>query len=97
MKYAELMGIVDNSYPDRETERYHDADGPVEQPYGDTLAEFIAIEIFETFDAEAESTAQLFEAERVIENAVRDLNDVLTALAIWRTTPVALPLLTPDN
>ena len=47
---------------------------------GDSLAEFIAIEIADTYDESASDDDQLGEAIRVVETASRQLSDVAEAL-----------------
>ena len=46
----------------------------------DTLAEFVVIEITESYDADAEDHDQLAEARRVLTIAVRELEGAIDAL-----------------
>jgi hypothetical protein len=47
---------------------------------GDTLARFIVIELAETFDEDMSQDEQIEEAQRALQSAIVDLEDVITAL-----------------
>lgn len=84
----DLILLADQAYDtDGLVLQYHDE--PTGQ-HGDGLARFIAIELAETFDADADQDEQLNEAYRVMQQAVDQLNDVLTAFCQagggWRQT-----------
>jgi len=71
MKLEEIIEIADEGYPD----------GLVLASFqgmrvGDTLAEFVAREIKETYDAKASDKKQLAEAVRVIKTAREELQSV---------------------
>ncbi len=86
MKLTELMKVVSEAYDldgtvaqciDDETGMPLDRD---KRNVGDTLAEFVACEIAETFDPTAEDAYQLDEAHNRMDSARRQLEQVLTAL-----------------
>ena len=81
MKINDLMRLVAANYDDGFTDTYWDygMEVPVEAS-GDTLAQFIVREIYETFDPEASDYDQLEEAYRVICSAKRQLRDLCDAL-----------------
>jgi len=51
-----------------------------QSPSGDSLAEFIVREIRDTFDPNAARSAQLEETQRVLMNAIDDLEGVIERL-----------------
>lgn len=82
MKINELMKLVGDHYDDRGTDAFWDykneridCDGT-----GDTLAEFIVREIYETFEPANSTDDQLEEAIRVMQCARNQLNDVVSGL-----------------
>jgi len=73
----QVIDVADKAYPDGLVGLYHRA------PYtchGDTLAQFIAAELTDTFNTRAGRARQLAEAAHAIANAVRELNSVIRAL-----------------
>ena len=82
MKINELMEIVHKAYPDEFTRNYWDEKKKQPDPHGsgDTLAKFIVMEIYETFDPRAKRAAQLKEAARVMRRAQTDVYFVVQAL-----------------
>ena len=87
MKLIDLMLIVSDAYDvdgtlnlciDMETGM--PLDRKDREDAGDTLAEFVAVEIAETFDPEESDFAQLSEASRVIETAKHQLQAVENAI-----------------
>jgi len=76
MTYDELIRVASAAYPENLIQRYQAG----EEDAGDTLAEFIGLELEGTFDEEASSEVQLAEAIRVLEVASRDLRKVIGAL-----------------
>lgn len=82
MKINELMTLVGDHYDDRETDRFWDPDKqcPKYSETGDGLAQFIVIEIAETFDPKASTDDQLEEALRVMCRARNQLNDLCAGL-----------------
>lgn len=77
MTLVELIHIVSDAYPDGLVEDYF---REPEGGHGDGLAKFVASEIAETFDPEAPTALQLSEAQRVMDTAANDLNNVCDAL-----------------
>lgn len=79
MQLNELMEIADNVYPDGLISEYwsREKQCPIYNPKGgDTLAYFIVFELFETFDSNANYIDQLEEAERVMDRAAQQLEDL---------------------
>jgi hypothetical protein len=78
MKLDKLIDLVDNGYGnERLVKAYHDK--PAED-HGDTLARFIALEIAESFDANADDEEQLQGAVSAIETAEEQINNILNRL-----------------
>lgn len=84
MQLIELMRRADAAYDregtlaqyfDPETGRWREAD---DRPDG--LARFVAIELNDTFDADAGDEAQLEEARRVVGSAARQLESLADTL-----------------
>lgn len=73
MSLDEIIAIADDHYPDGLVGRHHEG----EKVY-DTLAEFIAVELKDTYDPDASSEAQLREALRAMETARDELEEVVT-------------------
>ena len=82
MKLVHLLKVVSRGYPDRLVANYFDKHGNETDPgySSDTLAEFIAIELRETYDPDASDTDQLQEAIRALETARDDLESVIRIL-----------------
>jgi hypothetical protein len=80
MKLKNLIKIIDKAYPDGMVGQAFGKDGTEITSPGDTLAEFIAREVTETFDPEAKTTDQLAEALRVMNSAHREVGEVVDAL-----------------
>jgi len=77
MKLSEIIAIADRAYPDGLVQaHFEDPDGQ----HGDTLAEFIALELQDVYDADAGDEDQWSEAARVIRRARDELDSVLSAL-----------------
>lgn len=77
MKLSEIIAIADRAYPDGLVQaHFENPDGQ----HGDTLAEFIALELKDTYDADASSQDQLAEAVRAMRRARDELEGVLAAL-----------------
>jgi len=77
MKLSEIIAIADRAYPDGLVQAHFE--GPDGQ-HGDTLAEFIALELRDVYDADAGDEDQWSEATRVIRRARDELDSVLSAL-----------------
>ena len=83
MTLNQLVCRAASAYPDAYVLEYWNAETqePKENPLGgDTLAQFIAIELADTFDEEADDDKQIAEAVRVMQSAADDLNSVARAL-----------------
>jgi len=81
MKLVDLLNKASAGYDDDFLSEYFDTDtGDLKEGHGDTLAEFIVVELTETFDSDGDDEDQMSEAVRVMERAKRDLEDVITAL-----------------
>jgi hypothetical protein len=76
MTIKELLDLANTAYDSAYLEVYYDQNGNYRQGKGDTLAEFIVLELQETFDPKATKKKQLQEAARVIENARYQLQDL---------------------
>lgn len=77
MTREQIIAIADEAYGDGLVGLYHDE--PTGD-HGDTLAKFIAIELRETYEAEAADAEQLWEAHRVMKSARNELMGVEEAL-----------------
>lgn len=77
MKLEALIKIASKAYPEDLIFQAF----KTKKPVGDTLAEFLSNELSDTFDSDHTSLEQLYEAEMVIDRAVRELNDVSLALS----------------
>lgn len=77
-----LMRTAADGYPDGFTDMYWDYDNQCvnENGNGDTLAQFIVVELSETFDEDATEEAQLEDAMHVLSNAVDSVEDVRDTL-----------------
>lgn len=86
MKLNELIRIADRAYPDGVLAAQWDfgkedvRDEP-EAGLNDTLAQFIVMEIKETYDPDADKAEQCFTASRQIERAADELLKVSAELA----------------
>lgn len=78
MTYRELISKIDSAYPDGQVGMYADN---LDGKFGDPLAGFIAREIYETFDPEADDQEQLDEALRVIDTSTDEIAAVRDRLA----------------
>lgn len=75
-KLSDIINIADQSYPDGLVGMAASGDKP-----GDSLAEFIATELKETFDEEMDTVLQIKEAMRAVDNAKQELQSVHQALS----------------
>lgn len=76
MTLDDLIRVASDAYPDDCVWRcYKDTD-----PVGDTLADFIARELADTFDETASDADKLEEAIRAMKKAQDELGDVVEAL-----------------
>ena len=85
MKLVELLNKANEGYDDGFLENYFDPKtGDFIQGKGDVLAEFIVVELSETFDSKASDEAQIQEALRAMEMARGDISSVIEALSQGR-------------
>jgi hypothetical protein len=85
MKLLDLQKIADSGYADGDAlETYFDPETglPAKWTTGDALEWFVAIELSETFDAEASDHDQIAEAIRVLEGGQSDLQGAINALRL---------------
>ena len=88
MKIQKLMHAIGRGYPDGYTDEYFDFTfGVPKLGAGDGLARFIVQEVFETFDPDATDEAQIDEACRVLQVTIREVSDVLDAVALLAMLP----------
>jgi hypothetical protein len=83
MTLNEIITRVASVYPDCWVLQYWDMKkqcAVLNRDGGDTLAQFIAGEIYETFDADVDDDEQLDMAIRKMQEAASDLRAVVTAL-----------------
>jgi hypothetical protein len=83
MTLNQLICRAASAYPEAYVLQYWDMEKqePKHNPVGgDTLAQFIAQELADTFDGEAGETQQINEAVRVIQSAADDLAAVACVL-----------------
>ena len=77
MKLVEILNIANKVYPDNFLSSYYNENGElIKGVNGDTLAEFIVIELKETYDVNATDIEQLRVAKRAIRRAMDELADV---------------------
>ncbi len=84
MTLNQLVSRAASVYPEGYVLAYWDADaqGPKKNAEaGDTLAEFIARELADTFDPEASDGDQIVTAVRAMQSAADDLQAVVVALS----------------
>lgn len=77
MKLSQLIKIASDAYPDDLIGRYHKAP---KRDFGDTLAQFLARELKDTFDPDASDEEQLREGVRALTSSIRELSGVRDAL-----------------
>ena len=78
---AGLLNMANEGYSDGYLSEYFDTEtGEPRDGEGDTLAKFIVLELKDTFDPDATREEQIEEARRVLNNAIRDIEQVIQAL-----------------
>src|SRR5579872_2746760 len=79
---VQVLNVASSGYKDDFLKKYyHEETGQAnEAGSGDTLAEFIVLEIRDTFDANLPKTEQLTEACRVLRRAISNVESVIEAL-----------------
>lgn len=81
MKLLELLNAANQGYPDGYLAEYYDTKTGVRKPgRGDTLAEFIVLELIDTFDSKTPDDSQIGIATQLLERARTDLLGVIQAL-----------------
>ena len=84
MTLNQLVCRAASAYPDAFVLSYWDPEKEEPKPNpggGDTLAEFVALELYESFDHDADDDDQLATAVKVMQSAADDLQAVAHALA----------------
>jgi len=87
MKLNQLICKAASVYPDGFVLKYWDMEKecPKENPEGgDTLAQFIARELADTYDPETNDKEQVETAVRVMQAAISDITTVIDALRLMR-------------
>ncbi len=82
MKLAQLQKRASDGYGDGGTEEYFDPETGKHTPWhpGDSLAWFVAIEIEETFDPDADDDSQIATAAHALDNAMNELQRAIEGL-----------------
>jgi len=81
MTLPELLNAANKGYPDGCLTEYYDIKtGARRRGQGDTLAEFIVLELIDTFDSKATDDTQIDEATHALERARTELLGVIQAL-----------------
>jgi len=82
MKLVELLNKANEGYVDGFLAEYYNPETGEEKPKDgeDGLAQFIVVELRETFDEKETDNHQRCEAIRALENAVEQLNNVIYKL-----------------
>jgi hypothetical protein len=81
MTLVELLDKANAGYPDGFLREYYNSKtGRPRKGKGDTLAQFIVIELSETFDPDADDDDQRYTADRMLRAAVTELESVRRAL-----------------
>ena len=84
MTLNQLVCRAASAYPDTYVLHYWSLDEEEPKPNpdgGDTLAEFVALELYGSYDPEASDDGQLATAVKVMQSAADDLQAVAHALA----------------
>lgn len=88
MTLKTLIQIASTGYPGGLIKQYHEEP---ETEHGDHLAAFIANELKETFDPEADDIDQLSEAMDKMEKAIGEINGVIAEFDAVRAFNMAKP------
>ena len=84
MTLNRLIAAAASAYPEAYVLNYWNAEAsePKDNPVGgDTLAQFVALELADTYDEAATDTEKIDTAARKMREAAEDLHSVATALA----------------
>jgi len=85
MQLVELLDRANKGYPEGTLCEYYDpGTGKLRPGSGDTLAQFVVLELTETFDPEASEEDQITEAIRALERGAHDLLRTIWALRASR-------------
>lgn len=76
MTLKQIIEIADDAYPDGMVADYFRAP---DEDHGDTLAQFIAIELKETYDPNGSDAEQLVAAAKAMRTALSELQEVTDA------------------
>ena len=88
MKLPEMLNAANQGYPDGYLAEYYDTKtGARKRGSGDTLAEFIVLELIDTFDSKSPDDSQIGIATQMLERAQTDLLGVIQALEDGTDTP----------
>ena len=88
MTLLELLDAANQGYPDGYLAEYYDTKtGKRKSGSGDGLAQFIVLELIDTFDSEATDDSQIGTATQVLERAREDLLGAIQALEDGPDTP----------
>jgi hypothetical protein len=83
MTLLELLNAANQGYPDGYLAEYYNTKTGTrkrKRGQGDTLAEFIVLELIDTFDSKTSDDSQINLATQILERARRDLFNVIQAL-----------------
>lgn len=83
MKLSQIMNRAAQAYPDEYILQFFDEQRECAVPCegaGDSLAEFICWELYETFDPEVGDEEQIEQAIDVMQNAANELQGIVRAL-----------------
>ncbi len=81
MKLLQLLNAANQGYPDGDLAEYYDPKtGKRKSGSGDTLAQFIVLELIDTFDSKSSDDSQIGIATQILERARTDLLGVIQAL-----------------
>lgn len=81
LSVSELLNAANKHYDERYLAEYFEqATGAAKAGAGDGLAEFIVRELRETFDEHSTRQAQVASAIRVLQNANKDIQNVIDGL-----------------
>jgi hypothetical protein len=88
LSLTKLLNLANTNYPDGWLTEYFDPEtGERKAGSGDTLAQFIVVEVSETFVSEAPASEQLEEARRVLLRGVDYLHHVIQAFDAYEQQP----------
>jgi hypothetical protein len=80
MSPKELLDLANKAYPDEYLCEYYNKDGQRKTGCGDKLAEFIVVELLETYDPDGTNEQQLRTAMKKINRAILNLKAVFNSL-----------------